>query len=123
MSTLPTWLYHKKHEAKVFETAEAVEKAKAEGWVDTPAKFEAQNEDNGQETQPSGDQKPTETKPEQTPGEDKGGAEAKPITKENYIKWSLKKLKEFLVAAGVDEKSLKGLEKDELIAKIGELGK
>jgi hypothetical protein len=38
--TYSAWLYHKQHGARVFEGSEEVDRALADGWVDTPAKLE-----------------------------------------------------------------------------------
>lgn len=42
MSDYSAWLYHKQHAPRVFDGAEAVAQALAEGWVDSPAKLEAE---------------------------------------------------------------------------------
>ncbi len=39
--TYTAWLYHKEHGAVIFEGAEEVDRALADGWVDSPAKIEA----------------------------------------------------------------------------------
>lgn len=118
------WLFHKTKPAKIFNSAEEIEKALADGWFESPVEVEHENV--GTQVPVANDQKQDETKPEQTPSENEAGkpdAKPKPIQKENYVKWSVKKLKDFLVESGVKADELKGLEKDELIAKIGELGK
>jgi hypothetical protein len=35
---LPAWMYHKDFQARIIHTQAELEKAKAEGWVDSPAK-------------------------------------------------------------------------------------
>lgn len=116
------WLFHKTKPAKIFNSAEEIEKALADGWFESPVEVEHENV--GEQIPVANDQKQDAQTPEQTPSKNEDGAgHAKPIQKENYIKWSVKKLKDFLIASGVKADELKGLEKDELIAKIGELGK
>ncbi len=40
MNDYSAWLYHKQHDPRVFDGAEAVAQAMAEGWVDSPSKVE-----------------------------------------------------------------------------------
>lgn len=145
MRHLPTWLYHKTQAAKVFTTEESVKKALAEGWVDTPAKLEGVHEDLGQQTQTSDSQKPNETPTQPTSGENQVGTGSEgsetpaptkgdevttttptqpaPINTADFATKTKSELISFLVEKGQDEKALKKLNKDQLIAKIGELGK
>ena len=122
---LPTWLYHKTLEAKVFTTEESAKEALKSGWADSPAQFEGQHENLGSQTPTVDDKKQDAQTPEQTPSEDKSGEAAdKPITKQNFIKMTIAELKAYLISQGVSEDAVKKIkQKDQLIAKIGELGK
>lgn len=137
---IPTWLYHKTKPAKVFHTKESVEQALKEGWVDTPAKLEDENANLGSQTQSENDKKQNETSTQPTPGENQtptgatsdnseGGSQntegggVKPIDLADFANKTNAQLIAFLVEKGHAEKELKKLKKDQLIARIGELGK
>lgn len=108
-------MYHKTQDAKLIQTKDEYATL-GKDWQDTPAEF---------------DKKSDAKTPEQAPVCDKGGdtgsgdgGESKPITEENFIKMTIKELKEYLISRGVSEDVVKKLkQKDQLIARIGELGK
>lgn len=89
--SFPKWLYHAKEGAKLIETEEQ-EKALGAGWEDHPDKL-----------------KEDEKKP-------KGK-----IKEMDLVAMKVGELRAILTEAGVDAEELKGLQKDDLIAKIGEL--
>ena len=81
----------------------------------------------GKKTGCSGGKKQDETPTQPTPGENQGGEAGSngptPITTDDFANKTNAQLIAFLVEKGQDEKELKKLKKDQLIARIGELGK
>lgn len=56
---VPKWLYHKKHEAKIFHSIEDVKEALSEGWVECRASLKGVKVETtaAQKTQPAEDKK------------------------------------------------------------------
>lgn len=86
----PMWLYHKEKGKKVFETEAEVEAA-GEGWVDSPAAFEADKEIPAS----SGH---------------KGHKDGEPVEK-----MTVAELKDALAEKGVTQDEMEGLKKAELL--------
>jgi hypothetical protein len=98
----PKWIYHKTEAAKIVNTEVEHEQA-GEGWEETPAAFDEKSDETPAE--PKGNQEPGNKEPD--------------IKEVDFTKMSVKELTEALVKNGVEEKSLKGKKKDELIAMLG----
>lgn len=102
----PLWLYHKSEDPKLIQTQEEFD-ALGEGWEESPAAF-------GKESHPA--QKVSKEAQAEAPKEESA---PKAIESQDLTKKSIAELSAMLVEAGVLKESLKGLKKDELIAKLG----
>lgn len=103
----PKWFYHKeiKPDGKIIYSKEEFV-ALGEGWKETPAAFTQESDE----------------APEKSTGDQAEGEQGKaPIAQDDFAKMTVAQIKEFLINSGVAEDELKGLKKDQLIAKVGEL--
>lgn len=98
----PKWIYHKTLGEKVVNSKEDHD-AQGPGWEETPAAF---------------DQKSDE-KAEKSPADKKEAG--KELETADFAEMTKAEIIEFLASKGVDEKDLKKLSKDQLIAKVGEI--
>nr|BFD63164.1 hypothetical protein BdHM001_18450 [Bdellovibrio sp. HM001] len=101
----PKWIYHKTQAPKIVNNEVEHEQA-GEGWEETPAAF---------------DKKSNEAPEAPTNGEGEGEQTKAPIQEKDFTKMTKPQLIAYLVEKGVDETELKKLNKDDLIAKVGEL--
>lgn len=97
----PKWIFHKSEAPKIVNTKEEHDQA-GKGWEETP--FTKGEESNAAKDESAGAQ-----------GQ---GAE---IKEKDFVAMTVAQLKEALIAKGIEESELKGLKKDELIAKLGAL--
>lgn len=100
MISYPKWLYHKNEAPKIVKTKEEHE-ALGEGWHETPIAI---------------DQEPNETPKE--PTADQASSEETEDSKQ-IGSMTVAELKAALISAGAPEEDIKGLKKEELIAKLG----
>lgn len=96
----PRWRYHKTLAGRIVKSAEENE-ALGEGWEDSPAAFEVSEDVKRSEADVDG--------------------EKSALKDQNLVAMKNDELREILIEAGIAAADLKGLKKDELIAKIGEL--
>jgi len=98
----PKWFYHKEicPDGKIIKDEEQFS-ALSEGWKETPADFDKESDETTKE--PTGDQ----------------GSKDPDIEKVDFLKMTVKELKEILISKGVPEADLKKLNKDQLIVKLG----
>lgn len=98
----PKWVYHKTLEPKVVHTQEELESL-GKGWEETPAAFDQESDEKAEKS--TGDQDQGNKKPD--------------IKEVDLTQMTNKELVAALVEQGKDEKEMKKLKKDELIALLG----
>ena len=105
----PKWLYHKTKAPIVVHTEVEHESFK-DGWEETPAAFDKEQDASGSESTTSQDQETDST-----------GNEKKELIGLNLVAMKVAELRDILISKGKTKEELKGLQKDELIALIGSL--
>lgn len=139
MQRYPKWKFHRTERAKVVQNEEE-DKALGPDWAESPADFEGTVDlkededpklnDETDESDESESEAPLLPVPQESPAEEAQleqkaeepqQATTSPIKELDLTKLKVEELRVMAIKAGVPADQLKGLKKDELIAKIGAL--